>query len=337
VILAGDIGGTKTVLALFEAAADGLRRVRDGTVASKAHTTLEEILERFLQASGAPRPRAACFGVAGPVIGGRVKTTNLPWLMDEHELSRVTGGGPVKILNDLQAMAYGMLWLPPDELASLNEGARPRRDGNVAVIAAGTGLGEGMLCWDGQRHHPVASEGGHCSFAPGSDAEIDLLRYLRDKFGGHVSTERALSGPGLHNIYLFLRDTGRETESPAMAAKLAEGDPNAAIGQAGLAGNDALCGRALDMFCQIYGAEAGNVALKCLSVGGVFVGGGIAPKILPALRRGGFLRAFLDKGRLADVLRDMDVNVCLNPRAPLIGAAYYALHWLTASKPRASD
>src|SRR5438132_306887 len=208
-ILAGDIGGTKTVVALFdEAGRDELRLVRDATFPSKEHKSLEEILATFLsQERPKPTLRGACFGVAGAVIEGKCRTTNLPWQLDERDLARAVGAPRAKLLNDLEAAAYGMLYLRPDELCVLNAGL-PKRQGNVAVIAAGTGLGEAMLYWDGQRHHPMASEGGHADFAPQNDQEVELLRYLWENLGGHASYERVLSGPGFHNIYRFLRDRG---------------------------------------------------------------------------------------------------------------------------------
>ena len=324
-ILAGDIGGTKTLLALFDDAGGALQLLRDATFASQEAASLEAILTRFLDAAGAP-PRAACFGVPGVVIDGRCETTNLPWHLDERALAAHTGAPRVKLLNDLEAAAYGMLHLEPHELAALNEGQTPRRHGNIAVIAAGTGLGEAILIWDGTRYIPVASEGGHADFAPRTDQELELQRYLRGKFGGHVSYERVLTGPGIHNIYTFLRDTGYAPESPWLAERLASGDPSATIAETGLTRRDPLCIATLDLFTSAYGAEAGNMALRCLAIGGVFIGGGIAPKLLPALRNGGFMQAFTAKGRFADLLQGIPVHVALNPRAPLLGAAHYATH-----------
>ncbi|HZY88350.1 MAG TPA: glucokinase [Gemmataceae bacterium] len=322
-ILAGDVGGTKTVLALFDDAGGELRPVRDATFPSRDHASLEEIVAAFLAADEAVPPRAACFGVAGAVIDGKSQATNLPWHLDEGRLARAGGAPRAKLLNDLEATAYGMLHLRPDELAPLNPKAAAPRKGNVAVIAAGTGLGEAMLYWDGRRYHPIASEGGHGDFGPRTDQEIELLRYLRQRHG-HVSYERVLSGPGLHNVYNFLRDSGAHPEPAALAERLAAAaDPSAVISELALAGQEPLCAAALELFCTLYGAEAGNLALKCVAVG-VFVGGGIAPKILPALRKGAFLRGFTDKGRFATLLEPVPVSVALNPRAALLGAAHYA-------------
>jgi glucokinase len=323
-ILAGDIGGTKTLLALFDDASGTAQLLRDATFASQEAASLEAILTRFLGATSTPL-RAACFGVPGVVIDGRCETTNLPWHLEERLLAQQTGAPRVKLLNDLEAAAYGMLHLEARELASLNDAAQPRRPGNIAVIAAGTGLGQAMLIWDGAQHHPVASEGGHADFAPRTDQEVELLLYLRRLFNGHVSYERVLTGPGLHNIYTFLRDTGYAPEPAWLAERLATGDASAAIAEVGLAGGAALCVAALDLFAAAYGAEAGNMALRCLAIGGVFVGGGIAPKILPALRRGPFMHAFAAKGRFAELLQSIPVHVALNQRAPLLGAVHYAL------------
>lgn len=324
-ILAGDIGGTKTVIALFETTAVGLRQYRDATFPSKDHQSLEEILTKFLQdESGAPL-QGGCFGVAGPVIGGKSKTTNLPWELDEQALAKATGAPRVKLLNDLEAAAYGMLHLKADEFCVLNQGADTERQGNIAVIAAGTGLGEAMLLWDGKQHHPIASEGGHSDFAPRSTQEIELLNYLRDKHGTHVSYERVLSGPGLLDLYTFFRQSSGKPEPSWLSEKLQSGDASAAVTAVGLAGEDPICVQTLEVFASIYGAEAGNLALKCLAVGGVLIGGGIAPKMLPALQSAHFMAGFTDKGRYADLMQSMAVKVALNPRAALIGAAHYAL------------
>jgi glucokinase len=322
-ILAGDIGGTKTLIALFEGTGDSLRQVHEESFPSREHRSLEEILGLFRQARAGVVLQAACFGVAGPVLEGKSRTTNLPWELDEEVLSRVLGA-PVKLLNDLEAMGYGMLYLRPEELLPLNPGAPPRGNGNVAVIAAGTGLGEGMLYWDGRRHHPLASEGGHADFAPRTEQEIELLRWLRARHG-HVSYERILSGPGLYNVFSFLRETGAARETPALAARLKEvADPNIAITELGVSGADPLCAAALELFGTLYGAEAGNLALKCVALGGVFVGGGIAPHIVSVLQNGCFLRGFLDKGRFDSLLKGLAVQVALNPNVALLGAANYA-------------
>ncbi len=324
-ILAGDIGGTKTVIALFEERAGVLHETQAETFPSQSHASLEEILDKFLKNRAGLKLEAGCFGVAGPVIDGKSKITNLPWQMAEDTLAAAIGVQRVKLLNDLEAAAYGMLHLQADEFCVLNEGAKPARQGNIAVIAAGTGLGEALLIWDGQRHIAVASEGGHADFAPRDILEVRLFTYLKDKYHEHVSYERVLSGPGLFDLYIFLRGDSGAAEPAWLSRQLASGDPSAVVTEAALAAKDAVCVQTLERFTSLYGAEAGNMALKCLAIGGVLVGGGIAPKILPALKKGGFRAGFTDKGRYRGLMEGIPVKVARNPRAPLIGAAHYAL------------
>jgi glucokinase len=322
-ILAGDIGGTKTHLALFAAHNDKLREQEKKTFASQSYSGLKPVLEEFLGSHHRPIG-GACFGIAGPVVDGKVKTTNIPWLVDGEEIAKTLKLKSVALLNDLEAGAYGIFTLEPDELFALNEGV-DGRSGNKVLIAAGTGLGEATLFDDGRNYRPSASEGGHGDFAPRDDTEIDLLRYLIKKFGGHVSYERVISGPGLANVYRFLRDSGRFEEPDWLKQKIsAAGDASVVISQEGLAGNSAICARALDLFVSVYGAETGNLALRGKATGGVYIGGGIAPKILAKLKDGTFMRAFLDKGRYREFLSAIPVRVILNDQAALQGAAFYA-------------
>jgi glucokinase len=322
-LLAGDVGGTKTKLALYERAGQSLRCVCAETYTSADYPAFSQVVADFL-ADTACGIGSACFGVAGPVRDGRCQTTNLPWLLDERELASCTGIEKIKLLNDLQAMALGLLRVPADELVELNPQARPAA-GNKAIVAAGTGFGEALLYWDGETYHAIATEGGHADFAPNNPLEDGLLTYLRPKFGGHVSYERILSGPGLFNIYQYLRDRGDVQEFPLLVERLrAGGDPGRLIAQAGLEENDPLCRESLRLFASVYGAETGNWALKTLALGGVLVGGGIAPKILPALRDGAFLEGFSNKGRFAELLRPLSVKVSLNEDAGLLGAAHRA-------------
>jgi glucokinase len=321
-ILVGDIGGTKTVLGLFEEAGHRLHAIREDTFPSRNYSTLEEILNQFLGQTSRASLRVACFGVAGPVIEGKSKTTNLPWELDERTLAEALQVSRVKLLNDLEATAYGMLHLEPTDICVLQSGL-PRK-GNIAVIAAGTGLGEAILYWDGNCYHPIATEGGHTDFGPRSDLEVELLRYLQKEFG-HVSYERVLSGPGLFNIYRFLRDSSFAPEPEWLRMRITAEDPGAVISEVGLKGDEPLCTQALDLFVSMYGAEAGNLALKALALGGVYIGGGIAPKILPKLQDGTFINAFSDKGRFGELLRSIEVKVALYPSTPLLGAAHYGL------------
>ena len=320
-LLAGDVGGTKTAISLFEARAPGPRLVREASFHSGEFESLQAVVRRFLGAGPPVRVAAACFGVAGPVVDGRCVTTNLPWQVDEQGLGRAIPAPRVRLLNDLEAAAHGVLTLPPRDLERLQGGKA--RKGNMVLIAAGTGLGEAMLVWDGARHRVVPSEGGHADFAPRSDLEVDLLRFLRKEFG-RVSYERVLSGPGLHNIYRFLRETGYAPEPVWLTDRLRIGNPAAVISEVALAGGHPLCVTALELFVSIYGSEAGNLALKALAVGGVFVGGGIAPKIRAKLTDGTFLAASADKGRYRDLMASIPVRLVLNPQAPLLGAAHVA-------------
>jgi glucokinase len=318
VILAGDIGGTNARLALFERGAGAPSLVALETYASRAHRGLPDLLRRFRE--GHPGPvEAAAFGVAGPARDGRVATTNLPWVVDAFELAAALGLERVALMNDLEALAWSVDLLPPASLAPLQTGrAAPR--GSRALIAAGTGLGEAALAWVGDRTVALPSEGGHADFAPRGELEVGLLRWLVARHG-RASWERVLSGPGLHDVYRFLREAGHGDEPAWLAEELAAGDPAAAISRAALEGRSALCAAALDLFVSALGAEAGNLALRVLATGGVFLGGGIAPRILPWLRRPPFLEAFLAKGRLRPLLEDVPVAVIVDDRAALVGAA----------------
>jgi glucokinase len=321
-VLAGDIGGTKTSLALFSINGDKLRMEAEHNFPSKKYSGLTPILDEF-RVRNNKSIDAACFGVAGPVVDGHVKTTNLPWVIDNQVLRQALGVDTVYLLNDLEAAAYGVFTLDNEEFYTLNEGTM-LSTGNKALIAAGTGLGQAILYDNGRHFHALPSEGGHADFAPRTELEIELLRYLLARFG-HVSYERVLSGPGLFNIYRFLKESRGMAEPPLLAERFAAGDdPAAVISTAALAKEAEICCTALDLFVSIYGAEAGNMALRFKSVRGLYVGGGIAPKILDKLKDGTFMRSFIDKGRYTELLATMPVQVVLNPQAGLRGAAYYA-------------
>jgi len=319
-ILAGDVGGTKTSLALYRREARSLLRNRMATYRSREHEDFDAILRDFL--SGGGTVERACIGVAGPVESGRCRLTNLDWEVDEASLRRTLGVREAYLINDLQATASSLPYLQESDRAVIQEGeADPR--GNMAVLAAGTGLGEGFLVGSGAGYIPLASEGGHVDFAPRDEREMRLHAFLRAKHG-RVSVERVLSGPGLHDLYRFLREAEGMAEGPRVAAEVAAGEPQQAIVRHGLAGGTGACAEALRIFCSLYGAEAGNLALQYLATGGVYLGGGIAPAILPALRRGQFVSAFRDKGRMGNLLSRVPVAVILDPAAPLLGAAEYA-------------
>jgi glucokinase len=318
-ILAGDVGGTKTSLALFRREAQGLLRRRMATYRSSEHAGLDPILRDFL-GDGAVVERA-CIGAAGPVEDGRCRLTNLDWEVDEASLRRTLGVRDAYLINDLQAMASSLPFLQESDRAMIQTGADSQ--GNMAVLAAGTGLGEGFLVGHGAGYLPLASEGGHVDFAPRDEREMRLHAFLRAKHG-RVSVERVLSGPGLQEIYRFLREEEGMAEETGIAAEVAGTEPQRAIVRHGLAGGPGACAEALRIFCSLYGAEAGNLVLQYLATGGVYLGGGIAPAILPALRRGEFLAAFLDKGRMRNLLSRVPVMVILDPAAPLLGAASFA-------------
>ncbi len=319
-ILAGDVGGTKVHLALFDFTDGNLKHSRDQVYPAKQYAGLEEIVKEFV---GSEKVTSACFGVPGPVRDGRLRLTNLPWTLDSRELASDLKIDFVFLINDLQANGYGIAELGADQVYTLSEGDS-RQVGNRGLISAGTGLGEAFLVWDGRDYVPYPSEGGHSDFAPRNEDEIDLLRFLRQKYNGRISFERVVSGQGLTNVYEFLRD-GRGLEEPVwLAERMRQEDPNAVITESALKAKSQLCEKALDMFVSAYGAEAGNLALKVLSVGGLYVGGGIAPRILEKLKDGTFLKAFTDKGRLSQLLVNIPVRVILESRTALIGAAAYA-------------
>ena len=320
-ILAGDVGGTSTRLAFFTVEDGRLNLVLEKDYPSRRHESLDEIVGEFVSHHRLAI-EYACFGIAGPVQHGRVETPNLAWVVDQETIARELRIQTAWLINDLLANTYGILALEEKDFAVLNAGS-PDATGNAAVISAGTGLGEAGAYWDGKHYYPFACEGGHADFAPRNELEIDLLRYLIERFG-HASWERVVSGPGLQNIFDFLRDTGRGEALAWLIAEMEEKDPSAVISQAALEGKSELCVQALDLFISCFGAEAGNLALKFLATGGVFIGGGIAPKIIQRLNGQTFINAFTDKGRFKHLLEAIPVRVILNDKTALLGAARYA-------------
>ncbi|MFZ0798004.1 MAG: glucokinase [Terriglobales bacterium] len=337
-ILAGDIGGTHARLSYYRLNNDNGRfaAVHEHVFNSREFRGLDEIALKFVSETGV-RPSIASFGVAGPVRNGRVETSNLPWVVESSRLARELQLDSVDLINDLEAQAWGIQCLGPSDTVALNQISsnqissnqippnhisRQNPAGNQAVVAAGTGLGEAGLIWDGEHQHIFACEGGHCDFAPRNELEIELLRYLLTRFG-HVSYERIVSGPGLVNVYLFLKDTHRGSEPQWLRDEIAAGDPAAAISRAAVSAKAPLAEQALDLWISIYGAEAGNMSLKVLATGGVFLAGGIAPKILPKLAGPLFMQAFLSKGRLQPLLEAIPVRVITNEKTGLLGAAGY--------------
>ena len=324
-LLAGDIGGTKTNLAVFSPE-DGPRApLAEATFPSARYPSLEMLVREFLSQVNLKANRAS-FGVAGPVAAGRATITNLPWVMDERQLQEALNLLSVRLLNDLAAIAHAVPFLEPADLHPLNVG-QPALGGAIAVIAPGTGLGEAFLTWDGSRYRAHPSEGGHTDFAPTNLLELELLRYLLGRFE-HVSYERVCSGRGLPNIYAYLRDSGYAEEPAWLAEQLAAADdPTPVIANAALDGERPceLCVATLNAFVSILGTEAGNLALKVLATGGVYLGGGIPPRILPALQDERFMEAFRDKGRMRGLMHRIPVHVILNPKVALIGAACHCL------------
>jgi len=319
-ILAGDVGGTKVHLALFDFNGGELQHTRDKVYSPREYTGLEEIVREFM---GSEKVTAACFGVPGPVRDGRLRLTNLPWTLDSRELAGHLSIDHVFLINDLEANGYGIAELDANQLYTLSEGDA-RQIGNRALISAGTGLGECFLVWDGRHYKPYPSEGGHCDFAPRNEDEIDLLRFLRQKYNGRISFERVVGGQGFMNIYEFLRDVRGMDEPAWLAQRLAAEDPNAVITELAQAAKSEICEKTTNMFVSAYGAEAGNLALKVLAMGGLYVGGGIAPRILEKLKDGTFMKSFTDKGRLSQLLVNIPVRIILETRTALLGAAAYA-------------
>jgi glucokinase len=330
-ILAGDIGGTKVHLALYGFVGGKLSPVRDEKFPATEFACLDDVVKAFLspEKSGQPDVRdqiiACCFGCPGPVRDGRLKLTNLPWTLDARDLQQSLGIHHIFLINDLEANGYGIGELSNDKIFTLHPGDASSV-GHRGLIAAGTGLGECLLIWDPilRRHLPIPSEGGHGDFAARNDTEIALLNYLRRQLNGRVSTERVVSGIGIQNVYAFLRDDQKMDEPAWLRERMQTEDPNAVIGACAEDGSSEICMKTIELVVAAYGAEAGNLALKLLALGGVYLGGGIGPKILKFLANGGFMQAFLDKGRLSALLETIPVRVILDDACALLGAAAYA-------------
>lgn len=325
VILAGDVGGTNTRLALYQTAVGRLQYLSHENYPCVKYESFEQIIDEFLS-SRSEKIDAACIGVAGPVLQGRCDATNLPWVLDESELAAHLHLSTVLLINDLEAAAHGVLALDDNDFVELNPHAYHNPAGNRAVIAAGTGLGEAVIFRNGDHFYPFATEGGHCDFAPTDSEQDRLLSWLRERWGEHVSYERVVSGPGLVDIYRWLLDSGQHTEQGVIKDAMRTGDPASVISEAALAGKDDNCVSALQLFVRIYAQETGNLVLKSFSTGGVYLGGGIAPKILPALQSDNFMHSWLNKGRFSGLLKSIPVKVVQHPQVALIGAASYLLH-----------
>ena len=321
-VLAGDIGGSKTNLGLYVPGKTRPKVRVTATFPSKSADRLEAIIVQMLVRHPA-RIKTACFGIAGPVINGVCRTTNLPWVVSEKQLQKRFGWSKVRLINDLEATARAVPFLNHHEVKALND-ARVRRNRNIGLVAPGTGLGQSLLAFSEGRYRPVASEGGHTGFAPSDESELDLWQYLHARFG-YVSQERVLSGRGLVNIYDWLLSRGTFAESSVIREAIQESDPARVIAENAIKSNDPLCKAALLRFCRIFGSVAGNLALTGVTTGGIFLGGGIPPKILPMLEEGHFMAAFNAKGRFEEFMKKIAVRVILNDKASLLGAAYCAL------------
>lgn len=324
-LLAGDIGGTKTILALYTPEEGPRNPIAQFTYPSTKYDSLEAVVQEFMSQTRAKIERAT-FAVAGPVLKGRAQITNLPWVMEEAQMCETLGLSGVKLINDLVAVGYGVPELQIEELYTLQTGT-PVRSGAIGVVAPGTGLGETFLIWDGKRYHAHPSEGGHTDFGPTNPLQVGLLRYLQERFG-HVSYERICAGIGIPNIYSYLKEVSYAEELPDIAEQLANAtDWTPIIIQSALSQTEPseLCQVTMDIFVSVLAAEASNMALKILSTGGLYLGGGIPPRILPLLSGGAFVQSFLDKGRFANILSQMPVHVILNSKAGLLGAASHVL------------
>ena len=319
-ILAGDVGGTKTRLALYKADAQGewrqeaLEQFRSADAPGLSAILKQFLKERKIEIS------AACFGIPGPVVDGMVKTPNLPWLLSERELSQELGIKKLKLVNDLVATTASVPSLTVEGLISVHPGNPRGNGGTCAVLAPGTGTGQGYLCQVGGRHIPFASEGGHTNFAPTTELEDELLVYLRAKIQGRVSVERILCGPGLVNIYEFLKHTGIAPEPEELARRFGSTDAAAVISAAGMADEYEICVKALDIFAHILGSYAGDLVLTYMATGGLYLGGGVPPKIAPKLLTGTLLSGYLNKGRLSDVVNSTPLYIIKDDHAALVGA-----------------
>jgi glucokinase len=326
-ILAGDVGGTKVHLALYNFAGGRLAEVRDHKFPASEYACLDDVVKAFLAQNTGEKEDivAACFGCPGPVRDGRLKLTNLPWTLDARDLQKSLGIEHIFLINDLEANGYGIPELAPEKVFTLHEGDA-KSVGHRGLVSAGTGLGEALLIWDAktQKHTPIPSEGGHCDFSARNEREIALLKYLQRELKGRVSFERVVSGLGIKNVYAFLRDDQKMEEPKWLAERMANEDPNAVIGTCAEEGSAEICRETLRIFASAFGAEAGNLALKVLAMGGIYLGGGIAPKILKTMQDGEFTKAFLDKGRLLPMLQAMPVRIILDDTCALLGAAAYA-------------
>jgi glucokinase len=329
-LLAGDIGGTKTLLRLSELTAAGPVTLGETSYPSADFDHLSPIVRQFLKEADSTSPAAACFAIAGPVQDDQSLVTNLSWRLDARQMESDLGIAQIRLINDFAAVGYGILALGPEDLVIVQD--RPTMPhAPMVVLGAGTGLGEALLISNGSDYEVFPTEGGHGDFAPRTDLEVGVMTFLRARHG-RVSVERIVSGQGIYHIYEYLRGTGIAPVSATVEAEFQQEDPSAVISRHALSNSDALCTQALNLFVSAYGAEAGNLALKSLPYGGLYLAGGVGAKILPKLQDGTFMEGFLDKGRMRSLLEDIRVSLIVNPKVGLIGAALYAQR-LSQSRP----
>lgn len=321
-LLAGDIGGTKTILRLNQIEGNTTQIMAESTYPSSDFDHLNPMIETFLATVEGARPQVACLAIAGPVLDDTCQLTNLSWQLNGRQMEETLQIPRIHLMNDFAAIGYGILALKEEDLETLQD--QPiQEQSNIAVLGAGTGLGEALLVWQKENYQVLAIEGGHTDFPARNASEIGLLQYLQAKHG-RISVERVVSGQGIYAIYEYLRDTNFAPESDAVKTAMESQDPTAVVGQHALNNSDLLCTKAVELFISAYGAEAGNLALKSLPYGGLYIAGGVAPKLLPKLQDGLFLNSFLDKGRMEKLLKTIRISVILNPKVGLMGAALFA-------------
>ena len=323
-VLAGDVGGTKTNLALYKIFKNGFNLVIEKSYHSSKYPTLIDIINLFISENNLALPDRICAGVAGPIIHGKAKITNLSWDINVADICKETGVNDVYLLNDLEATAYGLAGLTKDDIITLHDGDAVIK-GNMAIIAPGTGLGEAGLYWDGASYHPFPTEGGHCDFCPRTDLDIELFHFLQKKYGV-VSWEKAVAGPGIHDIYLFLRSIRNVEEPSWLSDLLKQDDPSAAISHAAVENKDAVCAEAMELFVRYLAREYSNLVLKMKATGGLFLGGGIPPKIAPLLQGENYFKNYLDCDRMGNLLQQVPIHIIINENTALIGAACYGAY-----------
>ena len=325
-VLAGDVGGTKTNLGVFAVENNKMKMLCEASYPSNAFNSTAEIIQHFLQETQQAMPPKICLGVAGPVINDEVEFTNIKWKINAKELQRQTNTQEVFLLNDLHANAYGLAGLDENDFVTISNGNKSLK-GNMAIIAPGTGLGEAGLFWDGTRYHPFPTEGGHCDFAPKSETDIALYRFLRNKFE-HVSWELVASGQAIHNLYLFLRDVTKMDEPLWLSEKLSvpDVDPLAVIGDSAMEETSNICIETMHLFARYVARASCNLALKMKSVGGLFISGGIPPKNLKYFQSALFYQTFIQCDRMQELVESIPVKIIMNSKTPLIGAAYYGAY-----------